>query len=82
MYWYSTAVCICLYSSYIFYLETCTFVHGSLLYMHITCVTTAVCMESYVYTVCMIITYRYSGGKNQPDKVANPPRGQLAEQGK
>ena len=37
MYWYSTAVCIGLYTryQYIFYLGTCTFVHGSLLYMHI-----------------------------------------------
>ena len=45
MYWYSTAVCIGLYTryQYIFYLGTCTFVHGSLLYMHV-CVTTAVCM--------------------------------------
>ena len=43
MYWYSTAVCICSYTRYILNLETCTFVHGSLLYMHI-CVTTAVCM--------------------------------------
>ena len=44
MYWYSTAVC-CLFTStrYIFNLGTCTFVHGSLLYMCI-CVTTAVCM--------------------------------------
>ena len=42
---YSTDVCIGLYTryQYIFYLGTCTFVHGSLLYMHI-CVTTAVCM--------------------------------------
>ena len=31
MYWYSTAVCIDLYTRYIFYLGTCTFVHGSLL---------------------------------------------------
>ena len=47
MYWYSTAVCICLYTRYtrIFYLGTCTFfVHGLLLYMHIICVTTAVCI--------------------------------------
>ena len=45
MYWYGTAVCIGLYTryQYIFYLGTCTLVHGSLLYMHI-CVTTAVCM--------------------------------------
>ena len=41
----SIAVCIGLYTryQYIFYLGACTFVHGSLLYMHI-CVTTAVCM--------------------------------------
>ena len=50
VYWYITAVCICLYTRYIFYLGTCTFVHGSPLYMHIyiyiyICVTTAaVCM--------------------------------------
>ena len=31
MYWYSTAVCIGLYTRYIFYLGTCTIVHGSLL---------------------------------------------------
>ena len=37
------ASCICLYTRYIFNLETCTSVHNSLLYMHI-CVTTAVCM--------------------------------------
>ena len=45
MYWYSNAVCIGLYTryQYIFYLGTCTFVHGSLLYMDI-CVTTAVYM--------------------------------------
>ena len=45
MYWYNTAVCICLYNTrYIFYLGTCAFVHGSLLlYMHMY-VTTAVCM--------------------------------------
>ena len=43
MYWYGTAVCICLYTRYILNLGTCTFVHGSLLCMHI-CVTTAVCM--------------------------------------
>ena len=41
--WYSTAVCICLHTRYIINLGTCTFVHGSLLYMHI-CVATAVCM--------------------------------------
>ena len=37
MYWYSTAVCIGLYTRYqcIFYLGAYTFVHGSLLYMHI-----------------------------------------------
>ena len=46
MYWYSIAVCFGLYTryQYIFYLGGCTFVHGSLLYMHIICVTTAVCM--------------------------------------
>ena len=45
MYWYSTAVCIGLYTRYwyIFYLGACTYVHGALLYMHI-CVITAVCM--------------------------------------
>ena len=43
MYWYSTAVCICLCTRYILNLGTCTFVYSSLLYMHI-CVTTAVCM--------------------------------------
>ena len=45
MYWYSTAVCIGLYTryQYIFYSGAYTFMHGSLLYMH-TCVTTAVCM--------------------------------------
>ena len=37
MYWYSTAVCIGLYTryQYIFYLGTCTFVHGSLLLYNI-----------------------------------------------
>ena len=53
--------------------------HGSLLYnVHIyICVTTAVCLCLYI---CMVI--RYSKGKDQPGKVANPARGQLAEQGK
>ena len=35
MYWYSTAVCIGLYTRYIFYLGICTFVHGSLLLYNI-----------------------------------------------
>ena len=34
-YWCSTAVGICLFIRYIFNLGTCTFVHDSLLYMHI-----------------------------------------------
>ena len=41
------------------------------------------CDYSGVYVcmyVCMAITY--SKGKDQPDKVANPAHGQLAEQGK
>ena len=44
-----TDIYFCLYIRYIFYLGTCTFVHGSLLYMHIipVCVTTAVFV--YVY---------------------------------
>ena len=44
------------------------------MYVHI-CVTIAVCMY-----ICVVITY--SKGKDQPGKVANPARGQLAEQGK
>ena len=59
MYWYSTAVCIGLYTKYqyIFYLGTCTFMHGSLLYsMHIyMCVTTAVCVYITMF-VCMALT--------------------------
>ena len=43
--------------------------HGSLLYLHIHD-TTAVCM------------YLYNMYGHQPGKVANPARGQLAEQGK
>ena len=55
--------------------------HGSLLYMHNICVTTALCsMYVYIIYVCMVITY--SKGKDQPGKVANPAPGQLAEQGK
>ena len=48
MHWYSTAVCIGLYTryQYIFYLGTCTFVHGSLLYMHIYIY---VCNDSGMY---------------------------------
>ena len=67
MYW-SVQYC-CLYYLFIY-----TFVHGSLLYMHI-CVTAVVCMY-----VCMVIAN--SKGKNQPGEVANPTRGQLAEQGR
>ena len=61
MYWYSTtAICIGLYAryQYIFYLETCTFVHGSLLLhnMHIyMCVTIAVCVCRTMF-VCMALT--------------------------
>ena len=61
MYWYSTAVCIGLYTryQYIFYLGTCTFVHGLLLYnMHIyicVCVTTVVCVCRTMF-VCMALT--------------------------
>ena len=33
-----------IHTRYIFILGTCTFVHGSLLYIPIICVTTAVCM--------------------------------------
>ena len=59
MYWYSTAVCIglCTRYQYTFYLGTCTFVHGSLLYnMHIyMCVTTAVCVCRTMF-VCMALT--------------------------
>ena len=54
-----------------------SFVHGSLLCIHI-CVTTAVRMYVYIYN--MVITC--SKGKNQQGKVANPAPGQLAEQGK
>ena len=36
-------------------------------------------MDVYIY-ICMVITY--SKGKDQPGKVANPTRGQLAEQRK
>ena len=53
-------VCIGLYTKYqyIFYLGTCTFVHGSLSYnMHIIyiCVTTAVCVCRTMF-VCMALT--------------------------
>ena len=48
----------------IYLFGTCTFVHGSVLYMRI-CVTAAVCMYVYMYY--------------QPGKVANPACGQLAE---
>ena len=59
MYWYSTAVCIGLYTRYlyIFYLGTCKFVHGSLLYnMHIhLCNYAAVCVCKTMF-VCMALT--------------------------
>ena len=73
MYWYSIAVCIGLYTryQYIFYLGACTFVHDSLLYVHI-CVT-----KRYVYRACLLYVL-----PSQLGKVANPARGQLAEQGK
>ena len=78
MYWYSTAVCIGLYTRYIFYLGTCTF------RARFTAVVNAYIMCNYDYVcICMVTTY--SKGKNhtdQPGKVANPARGQLAEQGK
>ena len=44
---------------------------------------TYVCDYSGIYVciyVCMVITY--SKGKDQPGKVADPARGQIAEQGK
>ena len=60
MYWYSTAVCIGLYTRYIFYLGTCTFVHGSLfccfiICIYILCVTTAVWVCRTMF-VCMTLT--------------------------
>ena len=72
MYWYSTAVCIGLYTryQYIFYLGTCTFIHGSLLLynMHIyMCNYSGMCM--YV-ELCLYVW------PSQPGKVANPARGQ------
>ena len=79
-----TAVCIYLfiYQVYILFGDS-TFVHGSLLYMHILCITTAICMYVCLYIcmyMCTVITY--SNGKDQPGKVVNPARIQLAEQGK
>ena len=61
MYWYSTVVCIGLYTryQYMFYLGICTFVHGSLLLynMHIyICVTTAVCVCRTMFVCCMALT--------------------------
>ena len=47
MYWYSTAVCIGLYTSYIFYLGTCTFVHGSLLLYN---------MHIYIYMISAVLS--------------------------
>ena len=38
-----------------------------------------VCMYVCMY-ICMVITH--SNGKDQPGRVVNPARGQLAEQGK
>ena len=60
MYWYSTAVCIGLYTRYIFYLGACTFVHSSLLLYNVhiyiyMCVTTAVCVCRTMF-VCMAPT--------------------------
>ena len=57
--------------------HTSTFVHGSVLYTHNICVTTAVCVYVYIY---MAITY--NKGKDRPGKVSNPAQGHLAEQGK
>ena len=47
------------------------------------CICIYVYLQRYVFRamyICMVITY--SKGKNQPDKITNPARGQLAEQGK
>ena len=75
MYWYySTAVCIGLYTryQYIFDLMTCTFVHGSrLLYnMHIYIY---MCNYSERYEYVELCLYVWP---SQPGKVANPARGQ------
>ena len=59
-----TAVCICVHTRYIFYLGTCTFVHGSLLYMHIYVTTAAVsvhimyyeCSSTYMYMLYDVIS--------------------------
>ena len=60
MYWYSTAVCIGLYTRYIFYLRTCTFVHGSLLlynmHIYMSCVTTTAVCVCKTMSVCMALT--------------------------
>ena len=42
------AVCFLFIYQVYFYLVTCVFVHGSLLYLHI-CVSTAVCITVYIY---------------------------------
>ena len=58
-----------------FYLGTCAVVHGPLL-LYNMCDYSGMCVCIYVWS-----SHTYSKGKDQPGKVANPARGQLAEQG-
>ena len=81
-YYICIAVCICLYTYGVYFLFgdmhiRARFTAVQCAYIYMCVATTAVCMCMYI---CMVI--RYSKGKDQPGKVANPARGQLAEQGK
>ena len=53
-----TAVCFCLYTRYVFYLETCAFVHGS---VH-CCIYVYTCMCYYSgMCVCIFIKLQLRG---------------------
>ena len=68
------------YGVFFIFVHVCIlFVDGSLLYMNLPSMWYYGSMHVRMF-VCIVITY--SKGKNQPGKVANPARGQLAEQGK
>ena len=71
-----TVVCICLCVRYIFYLKTYICVRSTAVYAYI-------CDYSERYLcMCICIVVTYNKGEDQTWKVANPARGQLAEQGK
>ena len=73
-----TAVCICLYTRHIFYLGTCAFVHGFIVVYAYMGDYSGMYVE--LCNICTVIAN--NKGKDRPGKVANPARGQFAEQGK